>query len=89
MGYGKKLDFTTKINRNPPPNAYTIKNYSIAFNSEKKRKITFGESRNKCKLIGIKDDKYEKIFPGPGAYTLPSSFKGNRAASFRIKTGIL
>lgn len=33
---------------------------------KKNKRITFGESRDKCKLIGTKDLKYDKIFPGPG-----------------------
>lgn len=55
MGYGQKYDFTRLNPENPAPNKYNLDCITLCYQSKKKKKITFGESRDKCKNIGERD----------------------------------
>lgn len=88
LGKGKKYDFTKNLASNPAPNQYNSMTHTIEYNLKKNKRITFGESRQKCKLLGTRDEKFDKIFPGPGQYPLKSTFSEKKSASFRIKTNM-
>ena len=54
----------------------------------KNKGVSFGLSRDKCKIVGQRDTKYDKVFPGPGSYKITSDFDPSKLkhVSFRIKT---
>jgi hypothetical protein len=84
FGKGNKIDFTQSREKNlPGPNHYF--GFSQKRNSNPSG-FSFGESRDKCLILGLKNEKENLKIPGVGTYHIVGERSNKNAFSFRIKT---